>query len=115
MICQAEIFPIVVAKRTWLEHLSHGVVLWFIDNSSAQAALIRSFFPISENYELLVAHAKLDVEMQTLHWYSRVPSQSNPGDDHSRFRFDVLDAKDMHVVSCATSFTKIKQRLGWQA
>ena len=73
LICQAEIFPVVVAKLTWSEILSHRAVLWFIDNNSAQAALVRSFSPVTDNYELLVRNAELDVWMQTMNWYSRVP------------------------------------------
>ena len=61
LFCQAEIFPVIVAKRTWMKQLRHRACLWFIDNSSAQAALIRSFSPIAENYELLVSNARLDV------------------------------------------------------
>ena len=68
-------------------------MLWFFDNSSAQAALIRSFSPILENYELLTIIAAMDVALQSLNWYSRVPSKSNPGDAPSRFEVAQLDAQ----------------------
>ena len=80
LIGQAEIFPILVAKKTWRSNLENRPVLWFVDNSSAQAAWIRSFSPILENYELLTINAAMDVALQSLHWYSRVPSKANPGD-----------------------------------
>ena len=93
LICQAEIFPILVAKTTWEPLLSCRAVLWFVDNNSAQAAVIRSFSPVVENFELLLINANLDVKLQRLNWYSRVPSKSNLSDSPSRMDFDELTAK----------------------
>ena len=92
MIGQAEIFPILVAKKTWHSDLAFRPVLWFVDNSSAQAALVRSFSPVFDSYELLSMNAKLDVGLQALNWYSRVPSKSNPSDAPSRLEFSELDS-----------------------
>ena len=91
LICQAELFPVLVAKRTWQSMLADRSVLWFIDNNSSLAVIIRSYSPVLDNFELLVINAKLDVELQALHWYSRVPSQSNLGDDPSRLKFSFLE------------------------
>ena len=91
LICQAEIFPILVAKRTWRDQLQGRSVLWFIDNNSALAAVIRSYSPVLDNFELLVVNAKLDLDLQCLHWYSRVPSHSNLSDSPSRLAFDELE------------------------
>ena len=66
-------------------------MLWFVDNNSAQSAFVRSFSPVFDNYELLVLNAKLDVSTQSMNWYARVPSLSNPGDAPSRLEFEVLD------------------------
>jgi hypothetical protein len=93
LICQAEIFPILVAKSTWPHIISCRAVLWFVDNNSALAAVIRSFSPIVENFELLVLNAELDVKLQSLNWYSRVPSKSNLSDSPSRMDFSELAAK----------------------
>ena len=93
LICQAEIFPILVAKSTWQHLLSCRAVLWFVDNNSALAAVIRSFSPIVENFELLVLNAELDVKLQSLNWYSRVPSKSNLSDSPSRMDFSELAAR----------------------
>ena len=93
LICQAEIFPILVAKSTWPQLISCRAVLWFVDNNSALAAVIRSFSPIVENFELLVLNAELDVKLQSLNWYSRVPSKSNLSDSPSRMDFSELAAK----------------------
>jgi len=91
LIGQAEIFPVLVSKLTWIKEISGRAVLWFVDNSSAQSALIRSFSPVFDNYELLVINAELDVLTQSLNWYARVPSPSNPGDAPSRLEFQALD------------------------
>ena len=93
LICQAEIFPILSAKMTWKALLKNRAVLWFIDNNSALSALIRSFSPVVENFELLMCNAELDVELQSLNLYSRVPSKSNIGDSPSRLQFEDLYAK----------------------
>ena len=92
LICQAEIFPILVAKTTWGSVLAGRAVLWFVDNNSALAAVIRSFSPVVENFELLLINARLDVKLQSLNWYSRVPSKSNLSDGPSRLDFNELAA-----------------------
>ena len=93
LICQAKLFPIIVAKNTWHELLYGRALLWFIDNNSSLAAVIRSYSPVLENYEMLVINARMDVELQALHVYSRVPSKSNLSDDPSRLQFSELEAK----------------------
>ena len=112
LICQAEIFPVIVAKQTWPEVLSHRAVLWFIDNNSAQAALVRSYSPVTDNYELLVRNAELDVSMQTMNWYSRVPSKSNISDDPSRLCFTELDNKGYTGCKPCCDFTKVQLQKG---
>ena len=93
LICQAEIFPILVCKTTWANRLSGRAILWFIDNNSALAAVIRSFSAVLENFELLMLNAHLDVKLQCLNWYTRVPSKSNLSDNPSRMSFEELAAK----------------------
>ena len=93
LICQAEIFPILVSKATWRAELKHRFILWFIDNNSALSAVIRSFSPVIENYELLVLNANLDLKLQSMQWYARVPSKSNLSDSASRLDFAELEAR----------------------
>ena len=90
LICQAELFPVLIAKNTWKSFLRGRSILWFIDNNSSLAAIIRSYSPVLDSFEMLVINARLDVELQCLHWYSRVPSLSNLSDDPSRLKFDEL-------------------------
>ena len=49
---------------------------------------MRSFSPVVDNFSLLQVNAKLDMELQSRHWYSRVPSKSNIADAASRLCFD---------------------------
>eukprot|EP00435_Cladocopium_sp_Y103_P048940 s2442_g14.t1 len=112
LICQAELFPVIVAKQTWFDLLTHRAILWFVDNSSAQAALVRAFSPVADNYELLVRNAELDVCMQTMNWYTRVPSKSNPGDDPSRLFFTELDRKGYTRCEPCCDFTKVECQKG---
>ena len=91
LICQAEIFPVSIAKNTWKDTLRGRSILWFIDNNSSLAAIIRWYSPVLDNFEMLVINARLDTELQCLHWYSRVPSRSNLSDDPSRLVFEELD------------------------
>ena len=58
-----------------------------MDNESARAALVRSFSPILDNFCLLQLNARLDSKIFARHWYSRVPSKSNPADSASRLDF----------------------------
>jgi len=106
LICQAELFPIIIAKNTWRDLLCGRAILWFIDNNSSLAAVIRSYSPVLENYEMLVINAWLDVELQALHWYSRVPSKSNLSDDPSRLQFSELEAKGFKRCSPLYDLTR---------
>ena len=93
LICQAELFPILIAKNTWRDLMSGRSILWFIDNNSSLAAIIRSYSPVLDNFEMLVINSRLDVALQSLHWYSRVPSMSNLADDPSRLKFLELETQ----------------------
>ena len=88
VISQAESYPVLVAKETWCSHLASRSVLWFLDNESARMALVRNFSPVPDNFSILQVNAKLDMELQSRHWYSRVPSKSNIADAASRLSFD---------------------------
>ena len=91
LICQAEFFPVLVAKATWKDLISERAVLWFIDNNSSLSTIIRSYSPILDNFEMLMINAQLDLQLQALRWYSRVPSVSNLGDEPSRLKFEEME------------------------
>ena len=88
VIAQAEIFPILVSKETWADLIYQRSVLWFTDNESARMALIRNYSPVIDNFLLLQVNSQLDLRVEARHWYSRVPSKSNPSDAASRLSFE---------------------------
>ena len=88
VISQAEIFPILVSKETWATYIYQRSVLWFADNESARMALIRNYSPVIDNFLLLQVNSQLDLRVEARHWYSRVPSKSNPSDAASRLSFE---------------------------
>ena len=53
LICQAELFPVLVAKNTWKSFLKGRSILWFIDDNSSLAAIIRSYSPVLDSFECL--------------------------------------------------------------
>ena len=63
-------------------------MLWFADNESARMALIRNYSPVIDNFLLLQVNSQLDLRVEARHWYSRVPSKSNPSDAASRLSFE---------------------------
>jgi hypothetical protein len=67
---------------------------------------------VTDNYELLVRNAELDVWMQTMNWYSRVPSKSNVSDDPSRLCFTELDRKGYTRCEPCCDFTKVQLQKG---
>ena len=88
VIAQAEMFPILVSKETWEDQLYQRSVLWFADNESARMAFIRNYSPVIDNFLLLQVNSQLDLRVEARHWYSRVPSKSNPSDAASRLSFE---------------------------
>ena len=42
VIGQAELYPLLVARHTWGDQLAGAKVLFLVDNSSAQQAMIRA-------------------------------------------------------------------------
>ena len=87
---QAELWPVLVARRTWRELLAHARVLWFLDNESAREALVKSYSPVDASREILWMVAKEEAETPTLPWFARVPTLSNPADAPSRLDFEPL-------------------------
>ena len=112
VIAQAEIFPVLIAKETWQSEISDRSVLWFLDNDSARLALIRCFSPVLDNFCLLQLNARLDSRLNARHWYSRVPSKSNPADDASRLEFSAYK-RSVQSGPCYVAAKEAIQRF-WQ-
>ena len=87
LIFFAELYPILIARRTWAKVFRNRRVLIFIDNEAAKAALIRSYSPLVDAAHMLSEIAALDVQLECFPWYCRVPSKSNFSDAASRLAF----------------------------
>ena len=87
MICQAELFPIWIAKLTWKALIKERQVLWFCDNEAARSAMVKSYSPLLDSMKIIRCCAFEDVEAQSTNWYARVPSKSNLSDAASRLDF----------------------------
>lgn len=99
VICQAELFPIWVAKTTWRSIISGKQVLWFCDNEAARSAMIRSYSPLLDSMQILRQCAFEDVTAQAANWYARVPSKSNLADAASRLDFNCYESMGFTMVT----------------
>jgi hypothetical protein len=90
VIAQAELLPILVAKRCWGSRLLRRRVLCFVDNESAKHACINMDSASLASRNILSAIADEEQRLQTWSWYTRVPSHSNPSDAASRLKLDVM-------------------------
>ena len=99
MIGQAEIFPALVARHTWKGRLAGKRVVWFIDNESARAALVKQYSPVVASLNILVQCTAMDAQTGLESWYARVPTASNPADAPSRLQDEGLMARGSARVS----------------
>ena len=93
VIGQAEIFPALVARLTWIRRLEGRRCIYFIDNDSARVALVKQYSPVLSSLRILIQCTTLDALHLMVPWYARVPTASNPADGPSR-----LDDKDLRAV-----------------
>ena len=87
-IYELEIFPVLVALRTWKKQLSNSQVVFYLDNDAARSALIRADGSTELSQVLIAELVKLEKDTGILPWFARVPSASNPADDASRLVFN---------------------------
>ena len=87
LIFFTEIFPVLVARRTWAKLLKNRRVLIFVDNEAAKSALIRNYSPLVDATAMLSEVASWDMSLGCFPWYCRVPSKSNVADAASRLAF----------------------------
>ena len=83
-IYELEIFPVLVALRTWKKQLSNSQVVFYLDHDAARSALIRADGSTELSQVILAEFVKLEKDTGILPWFARVPSASNPADDASR-------------------------------
>ncbi|CAE8589824.1 unnamed protein product [Polarella glacialis] len=91
-IGQAELYPVLIAKRFWANRMRYRRVFFFIDNDSARDALIKCGSTSVHSRAILKACADCESLCCTYPWYARVASESNLGDDPSRLDFKVFES-----------------------
>ena len=84
VIGQAELFPLLVARLTWQQHLEGRRVIFFIDNESARLALVKAYSPVLASLNIVLQCASFDAKHEISSWYARVPTLSNIADAPSR-------------------------------
>ena len=92
VIGQAELHPILTAKRTWAEALKGQRVIFLVDNDSARDAHIKGYSPSLSSCRILADSAAEDARLGISSWYERVPSYCNIADAPSRRDFRALIA-----------------------
>ena len=85
VIGQAELYPVIVARRFWSEKIRDRDGFHFVDNDSARYAPIKGSSPCLESAWLVQAFWTLESETsESRSWIARVPSKSNIADGPSR-------------------------------
>ena len=93
VIAQAELLPVLLAKRLWGKRCFRRRVLCFVDNESAKYACVKFDSASEPSRDILVALAGEELRVQSWTWYSRVSSFSNPADPASRLDLAVMLTK----------------------
>ena len=79
-----ELYAVLTALHTWSRHITLERVVVFVDNWPAVDALVKGVSTQQTWRDLLMTFEILDEKQQSLHWFARVPSSSNPADPPSR-------------------------------
>ena len=87
-INQGELFAANVLAWSAPELLRDSDVIWFIDNTSAESALVKSGSATASMSELALQAATFLVALRARPWYEWIPSDDNPADGFSRDGWD---------------------------
>ena len=97
VIGQAELFPLLVSRLTWPGILKGRRVMYFLDNESARISMVRAYSPVLCSLSIVMSCLKWDYDKESVGWYARVPTASNPGDAPSRMELPSV-GRDISVV-----------------
>ena len=87
-IYELEIFPIMIAMALWEKHLTGSHVVCYLDNDAARSSLVRGTGATTLGQKLIDLTIELEDSAETVPWFARVPTSSNPADEVSRLCFD---------------------------
>ena len=107
VICQAELFPTLVARLTWKDRLVGRRVLYFVDNDSARLALIKSYSPILSSLKIIEEVGGWDCANDSTAWVARVPTEANLSDGSSRMVRDEIEEFFAEVVTPAIPDSRV--------
>jgi hypothetical protein len=84
LVTEAEIFPHLVARLVWGDHLAGRRVFSFADSEPSKFALVKGGSDSVFCGAIIKKIVEWDAEFVPWNWYSRIPSFSNPADKPSR-------------------------------
>ena len=84
LICQIELWPILLIRHKLTTLVSGRKIVWFIDNEPSKEGLIRGYSGSAASAALVQEFYDAEAKNPTSSWFSRVPSFSNPADMPSR-------------------------------
>ena len=90
VIGQAELYPVLVAKKTWAAKLRNQRVIHFVDNEAARLGLVKAYSPVLPSLAIIMDCLRWDYDNGCESWFSRVPSKSNIADGPSRLDFSLV-------------------------
>jgi hypothetical protein len=92
LIHQAELFPCLLARTTWSDRFWRRRNISFVDNDGARDALIKGYSAVEHSGHIVGAVGFVENRLQTLSWFTRVPSEGNISDGPSRLDFEEVKA-----------------------
>ena len=102
LIHQAELFPVLLARTTWSDRFWRRRNISFIDNDGARDSLIKGYSPVLHSGHIIGVVSFCENRLQTLSWFTRVPSEGNISDGPSRL--DFTEVRALGGVSCEVQF-----------
>ena len=93
IITHAELYPVWVSRSLWAPILQGRRCVFWIDNNGAKDSLVRGNFQSLSGEGLVMAIIDQEYKQRSWHWYARVPTHSNIGDDPSGLKFAKLLAR----------------------
>ena len=84
VIAQAELLPVVLVKWAEAARFQGRRIIYFVDNDGARHSLIKGWSSSQASNQIIEFFNKIEIAYQSMSWFSRVPSKSNPADEPSR-------------------------------
>ena len=87
LVTEAELLPLLIARRVWGERIRRSVLMNYVDSEPAKFSLIKGNSEVEPCNNIVRAIQMEELGLQTWSWFSRIPSPSNPADGPSRLDF----------------------------